>query len=149
MSAIDSFLSIGSTHEGTKSANASLDQVKIFSKVLSGDEICWEIGPPVGYECQPDCTFATDDICHAECQGQSSCQFATPAAQSLCDEQLQGFEMESNGSIVECCTGPLVQKDLYKIDLTLNDIPHLITKKQVVYRKGKPVELVIVSYEGP
>jgi len=58
-------------------------------------------------ECEPDCTYVSDNVCHPECDGINGCSFYDETAKEKCDGVSKGWVVSYNNSgyRISCCTG--------------------------------------------
>ncbi len=96
-------------------------------------------------QCEPDCTYQGDSICHTDCNSKLGCSFFDNNTLSLCAGKQSGWTVDYNGShAVDCCESqPYESKELKIIDTDTTLISDLVRLVRVVFFKGKPVKMVI------
>ncbi len=120
-----------------------------------------------GTTCEADCTYAGDDLIHAECEGINGCSFCPPGppqcsnpsctpgiAASSCNLAKIGWireyddpsqpECQASGCVIECGEGCPIGKIKTKSSVTCDDENIIKVTKLVTY-KGKLAKLVIVT----
>ena len=99
-----------------------------------------DIGPDV---CSNDCTFTSDNVCHAECAGLNGCSFYDSNVQSVCDGQTKDFTLDyPGGQLVQCCTAEPFTPQLVKAESQIN-ATNVYRVTRIVSYRGKPVKLVV------
>jgi len=93
--------------------------------------------------CEEDCTFTSDETCHASCQGTNGCMFYDVVAAGICDAVHTGFRVDySSTQEVQCCEGspyvPVKIKATTKINAT-----NVVRITRNVWYEGKLVKMVI------
>ncbi|MBI2574789.1 carboxypeptidase regulatory-like domain-containing protein [Candidatus Woesearchaeota archaeon] len=93
--------------------------------------------------CEEDCTFTSDETCHASCQGTNGCLFFDANAAGVCDAVHSGFRVDySSTQEVQCCEGspyvPVKIKATTKINAT-----NVVRITRNVWYEGKLVKMVI------
>lgn len=93
--------------------------------------------------CEEDCTFTSDETCHASCQGTNGCLFYDTNAAGICDAVHTGFRVNYDATReVQCCEGspyvPVKIKATTKINAT-----NVVRITRNVWYEGKLVKMVI------
>jgi len=93
--------------------------------------------------CEEDCTFTSDETCHASCQGTNGCMFYDVVAAGICDAVHTGFRVDYDATReIQCCEGspyvPVKIKATTKINAT-----NVVRITRNVWYEGKLVKMVI------
>lgn len=106
----------------------------------------------LGSTCESDCTYAGDNLIHAECDGRNRCSFIDNIARDSCNLAQPGWirAYDSDNNIQCSCIGdceitdigPLLEKSTEQVLVTC-DKGNLFKITKIVVYKGKPVNMVI------
>ena len=97
----------------------------------------------LGTSCEPDCTFASDDIVHAACDGKNSCSFYDSTAKAACDNSQPGWVRDYNSThYVTCASGSPQPKIEIQASVSCES-GTLVKITRIVVYNGKPVKLVV------
>ncbi len=95
----------------------------------------------VAAQCEEDCTWTTDNICHAECVGQNGCLSVLNA----CDGLSSGSIAQGNSGPVVCCAGnPLPALD--GNSMRYNSDRDRVRATRIDQTPGSGVIITIVSF---
>ncbi|PIN73173.1 hypothetical protein COV22_01435 [Candidatus Woesearchaeota archaeon CG10_big_fil_rev_8_21_14_0_10_47_5] len=94
--------------------------------------------------CEPDCSFASDAICHAECEGINGCSFYDLTAKTVCDGVHTDFDRQYNATHkVSCCKGaPYLPSDI-KAVVEIQGAKNIVNIVRNVWYDGRFVKMVI------
>ncbi len=93
--------------------------------------------------CESDCTYYYDNIVHAACDGQNSCQFFDSISKSACDFSQPGWIRDYDSSNYVVCAGGAPQlKAVYEASIAC-DKEDIVKSTRIANYKGKPVKLVV------
>lgn len=103
---------------------------------------------PAG-NCEADCTYINDDVCHADCEGRGDCIFYDGTTTAICDEQLRGFIKQYDATkVVECCKGVPSEALAGKVKATTEvDATNIVRIVKNVWYEGRLVKLVIDVFD--
>ena len=98
-----------------------------------------------GTSCEFDCTYASDNLVHAACDGKSGCGFYNEIAKAACDLSQPGWVREYDAAQYVICPsgGPLPKVE---VQASLSCASGTIIKvTRIVVYNGKPVKLVVAA----
>ena len=99
----------------------------------------------LGTSCEADCTFASDKIIHASCDGKAGCTFYDSIAKSACDNSQPGWFRDYNSShFITCASGTPNPKIEIKASVSCAS-GTLVKVTRIVVYNGKPVKLVVAA----
>ena len=102
-------------------------------------------GMVLGTSCEPDCTFASDNIVHASCDGKNGCSFYDSVSKAACDNAQPGWFREYNSShFVTCASGSPQPKVEIQASVSCES-GTLVKVTRIVTYNGKPVKLVVAA----
>ncbi len=137
------------THTITASKEGRTTRQKSYTIESGGNdqaEVNFEDVCPVSLDCESDCTLKGGDVCMAECSGFEGCSL-----EPLCDGVKKGLLLDTDDSLMlRCCQGEIVEKSEEISDVQLNetvDAENIIRTTRIVYHEGKPVKMVVVTWE--
>ncbi|MEK6947276.1 MAG: hypothetical protein AABX32_06740, partial [Nanoarchaeota archaeon] len=98
-----------------------------------------------GTSCESDCTYASDNLVHASCDGKNGCGFYDATAKAACDLSQPGWVRDyGSSSYVVCPSGSPQLK--VEIQASLSCASGTIIKAtRIVVYNGKPVKLVVAA----
>ncbi|MEK6892349.1 MAG: carboxypeptidase-like regulatory domain-containing protein, partial [Nanoarchaeota archaeon] len=99
----------------------------------------------LGTSCESDCTYASDNLVHASCDGKNGCGFYDATAKAACDLSQPGWVREYDAThYVVCAPGSPQLK--VEIHASLSCASGTIIKAtRIVVYNGKPVKLVVAA----
>ena len=102
----------------------------------------------VGLGCEADCTYASDDIVHAECRNINGCTFYDDISQNVCDLSQPGWVRDYNEThYVECAPGAPQPKTEIIPSVTCES-GTLVKITRIVVYNGKPAKFVVATCSG-
>jgi len=98
-------------------------------------------------KCQADCTFTSDNVCHATCDGYNGCGFFDSKATEICDNKGKGFILDYDGTnAIQCCTGAPAEP-LKQLATTVIDSENIVRIIRPVLYQGVIVKMVLDIFE--
>jgi len=98
-----------------------------------------------GTSCESDCTYASDNLVHASCDGKNGCGFYDSTSKSACDLSQPGWVREYDSSNYVVCPSGSPQLKV-EIQASLSCASGTIIKvTRIVVYNGKPVKLVVAA----
>ena len=99
----------------------------------------------LGTSCEQDCTFASDNIIHASCDGKNSCTFYDSISKAACDNSQPGWLREYNSThYITCASGSPQPNIEIKASVSCSS-GTLVKVTRIVVYNGKPVKLVVAA----
>jgi hypothetical protein len=97
--------------------------------------------------CEADCSYISDSVCHADCQGKSGCWFYDDTTLSVCDGQGVGFVKNyGGGQVVECCTGQPYEKVVIPAQVDIDAEKVFRVVKVVQLPDGRLGKMVVYTF---
>jgi len=97
----------------------------------------------LGTSCEPDCTFAADDLIHISCDGKNGCSFYDSISKAACDNSQPGWVRDYNSShYITCSSGSPQPKVEIKASVSCAS-GTLVKVTSIVLYNGMPVKLVV------
>lgn len=98
-----------------------------------------------GTSCESDCTYASDTLVHASCDGKNGCMFYDSIAKTACDLSQPGWVRDYDSSNYIVCPSGNPQLKV-EIQASLSCASGTIIKAtRIVVYNGKPVKLVVAA----
>jgi len=98
-----------------------------------------------GTSCESDCTYASDNLVHASCDGKNGCGFYNEITKAACDLSQPGWVREYDSSNYVVCPSGSPQLKV-EIQASLSCASGTIIKvTRIVVYNGKPVKLVVAA----
>ena len=99
----------------------------------------------IGGICQDDCTYDSDDRCHAACNGSiTGCMFYSKEAINICDTQKLGFVKDYNSShSITCCENNPISNSEKKEAIVQCQTSDIVKVTKLARYQGKPVKVII------
>ena len=111
----------------------------------SGQQLTADFSLVLGTSCEQDCTFASDNIVHASCDGKNGCAFYDSIAKAACDNSQPGWVRDYDSShYVVCASGAPQSKLEIKASVSCAS-GTLVKVTRIVVHNGKPVRLVVAT----
>jgi len=99
----------------------------------------------IGTSCESDCTFSSDNIVHASCDGKNGCAFYDSISKAACDDSQTGWVRDYNEThYVTCAPGSPQKKVEVQASLSCSS-GTLVKVTRIVVYNGKPVKLVVAT----
>lgn len=99
----------------------------------------------LGTSCEADCTYASDNIIHAACDGKNGCTFYDAISKAACDNSQPGWVRDYNEShYVTCASGSPQPKVEIAASVSCSS-GTLVKVTRIVVYNGKPVKLVVAA----
>ncbi|HLC49821.1 MAG TPA: carboxypeptidase-like regulatory domain-containing protein, partial [Candidatus Nanoarchaeia archaeon] len=114
--------------------------------ILQGrGSITQDFNMTIGTSCESDCTYVSDDLVHAECDGINGCSFSDSISKAACDKSKVGWLRDYNSTHYIVCPSGSPQPKV-DIQASVNCASGtLIKSTSIVTYKGEPVKLVVVT----
>ncbi|MBI2657333.1 carboxypeptidase regulatory-like domain-containing protein [Candidatus Woesearchaeota archaeon] len=97
----------------------------------------------LGTSCEPDCTFASDDIIHSSCDGKNGCAFFDSISKAACDNSQTGWLRDYNSTHYIACASGSPQPKIEIAASVSCESGTLVKVTSIVIYNGKPVKLVV------
>lgn len=99
----------------------------------------------LGTSCEQDCTYASDNIVHAACDGKNGCAFYDSVAKAACDNSQPGWFRDYDSThYVECASGSPQLTTKTEANVTCES-GTLVKITRIVLYNGKPVKLIVAA----
>ena len=99
----------------------------------------------LGSSCEQDCTYVTDNIVHAACDGINGCSFYDNVSKAVCDNSQPGWVRDYNATHYVTCSSGAPQPKI-EIQATVSCASgNLVKVTRIVVYNGKPVKLVVAT----
>ena len=99
----------------------------------------------LGTSCEQDCTYASDNIVHASCDGKNGCKFYDSISKAACDLSQPGWIRNYNSThYIVCASGSPQPKIEIQASLSCSS-GTLVKITRIVLYNGKPVKLVVAT----
>ncbi len=99
----------------------------------------------LGTSCEPDCTFAADNIIHASCDGKNGCTFYDSTAKAACDNAQPGWARDYSETHYVICASGSPQPKIEILASVSCASGTLVKVTRIVVYNGKPVKLVVAA----
>ncbi len=99
----------------------------------------------LGSSCEQDCTYVSDNIVHASCDGKNGCAFYDSIAKAACDNSQPGWVRDYNAThYITCALGTPQPKIELQASISCSS-GTLVKVTRIVVYNGKPVKLVVAT----
>ncbi|MBI2660210.1 carboxypeptidase regulatory-like domain-containing protein [Candidatus Woesearchaeota archaeon] len=99
----------------------------------------------LGTSCEPDCTYASDNLVHASCDGKNGCTFFDSISKAACDNSQPGWFREYNSTHFITCASGSPQPNIEILASVSCTSGTLVKITRIVVYNGKPVKLVVTA----
>ena len=138
-------INCGNTYNLVASHPDYAPQTKANINIQPRQQVTADFSLTLGTSCEPDCTFASDNIIHASCDGKNGCTFYDDIAKSACDFAQPGWVRDYNEThYVICAPGSPQLKIEIEASVTCSS-GTLVKVTRIVVYNGKPVKLVVAA----
>jgi len=98
-----------------------------------------------GTSCEPDCTYANDNIVHATCDGKNGCTFYDAISKAACDNSQPGWVRDYNSTYYVICASGSPQPKV-EVQASVSCASGTLVKvTRIVVYNGEPVKLVVAA----
>jgi len=120
-------------------------QIKANIPLSAKQTITEDFSLVLGTSCEQDCTYASDNIVHAACDGKNGCSFYDAQSKAVCDLSQPGWIRDYDADhYVVCASGSPKKKVEIGASVTCSK-GTLVKVTRIVTYNGKPVKMIVAA----